>query len=42
LSRGGENLLPPMRDALAASCTLGEICGVLREEFGTYDAHQAP
>jgi methylmalonyl-CoA mutase N-terminal domain/subunit len=37
-----ENLLPPMREALRARCTVGEICGVLREEFGTYDAHRAP
>jgi methylmalonyl-CoA mutase, N-terminal domain len=37
-----ENLLPPMREALAAYCTVGEICGVLRDEFGTYDAHRAP
>jgi methylmalonyl-CoA mutase N-terminal domain/subunit len=37
-----ENLLPPMRDALRARCTVGEICGVLRAEFGTYDAHRAP
>jgi methylmalonyl-CoA mutase N-terminal domain/subunit len=36
---GGEgNLLPPMREALRARCTIGEICGVLREEWGTYDA----
>ena len=41
-SRGTENLLPPMRDALAARCTIGEICGVLRDELGTYDAHLAP
>jgi hypothetical protein len=27
-----------MRDALAARCTVGEICDVLRAEFGTYDA----
>jgi hypothetical protein len=33
-----ENLLPPMRDALHAHCTVGEICEVLREEWGTYDA----
>jgi len=39
---GSESLLPAMRDALAARCTVGEICGVLREEFGTYDAHLAP
>jgi methylmalonyl-CoA mutase N-terminal domain/subunit len=41
-ARGGENLLPPMREALAAYCTVGEICDVLRAEFGTYDAHLAP
>jgi methylmalonyl-CoA mutase N-terminal domain/subunit len=33
-----ENLLPPMRDALRVGCTIGEICNVLRDEFGTYDA----
>ncbi len=41
-ARGDANLVHPMRDALAASCTVGEICGVLREEFGTHDAHAAP
>jgi methylmalonyl-CoA mutase N-terminal domain/subunit len=41
-ARSGENLLPPMRDALAAMCTVGEICNGLREDFGTYDAHLAP
>jgi methylmalonyl-CoA mutase N-terminal domain/subunit len=41
-ARGSENLLPPMREALAARCTVGEICETLREEFGTYDAHLAP
>jgi methylmalonyl-CoA mutase N-terminal domain/subunit len=41
-ARGTENLLPPMREALAALCTVGEICGALREELGTYDAHLAP
>ena len=29
------NLLEPMRAALAARCTIGEICEVLREEWGT-------
>ena len=38
---GTENLLPPMREALRARCTVGEICGVLRDEFGTYDAQRA-
>jgi methylmalonyl-CoA mutase N-terminal domain/subunit len=41
-ARGTANLLPPMRQALAARCTIGEICDALREEFGTYDAHLAP
>jgi methylmalonyl-CoA mutase N-terminal domain/subunit len=41
-ARGTENLLHPMREALAACCTVGEICGVLREEFGTYDTHLMP
>jgi hypothetical protein len=31
-----------MRDALRARCTIGEICNVLREEFGMYDAQLAP
>ncbi|MEX2211782.1 MAG: methylmalonyl-CoA mutase family protein [Gaiellaceae bacterium] len=38
---GTENLLPPMREALRTRCTVGEICEVLRGEFGTYDAHHA-
>jgi methylmalonyl-CoA mutase N-terminal domain/subunit len=38
---GAENLLPPMREALRARCTVGEICGVLREEWGTYDSIRA-
>ena len=42
VARGSENLLPAMRVALAAMCTVGEICNALREEFGTYDAHLAP
>jgi methylmalonyl-CoA mutase, N-terminal domain len=41
-ARGDENLLPPMREALATLCTVGEICAALRDEFGTYDAHLAP
>jgi len=35
------NLLPPMREALRAGCTVGEVCGVLRELWGTYDAQHA-
>ncbi len=40
-AEGTDNLLPPMREALRARCTVGEVCGVLREVFGTYDAHRA-
>ena len=36
-ARGDANLLVPMRDALRARCTVGEICGVLRDEWGEYD-----
>ena len=35
------NLLPPLREALRAHCTVGEICGALRELWGTYDAQHA-
>jgi methylmalonyl-CoA mutase N-terminal domain/subunit len=38
-ARGTGNLLYPMRDALAALCTVGEVCDALRAEFGTFDAH---
>ncbi|MFZ1654035.1 MAG: methylmalonyl-CoA mutase family protein, partial [Candidatus Nanopelagicales bacterium] len=35
-SRGTENLVPVMLEAVRAEATLGEICGVLREEWGEY------
>jgi methylmalonyl-CoA mutase N-terminal domain/subunit len=35
------NLLPALRDALRARCTIGEICGTLRELWGTYDGRHA-
>ena len=38
---GDENLLPPMREALRTGCTVGEICEVLRAEWGTYDAQRS-
>jgi len=41
-ARGDANLLPPLREALRACCTIGEICETLREEWGTYDAQRAP
>ena len=40
-ARGETNLLPPMRDALRAHCTVGEICEALREEWGMYDSLRA-
>jgi methylmalonyl-CoA mutase, N-terminal domain len=36
------NVLPPMREALRAGATVGEVCGVLRRAWGTYDAARAP
>jgi methylmalonyl-CoA mutase N-terminal domain/subunit len=35
-ARSGENMIPPMLQAAQAEATLGEICGALREEWGTY------
>jgi methylmalonyl-CoA mutase N-terminal domain/subunit len=35
-ARSGGNMIPPMLDAARAEATLGEICGALREEWGTY------
>jgi methylmalonyl-CoA mutase, N-terminal domain len=40
VARGEASLLVPMREALRARCTIGEICETLREEFGTYDAQR--
>jgi methylmalonyl-CoA mutase N-terminal domain/subunit len=37
-ARGEENLLPLLREALEAYCTIGEVCEALREEWGMYDA----
>jgi methylmalonyl-CoA mutase N-terminal domain/subunit len=39
-ARGEGNLLHPMREALRARCTIGEICNVLRDEWGMYDAQR--
>ena len=36
VSRTEENLIPAMLDAARAEATLGEICGALREEWGSY------
>jgi methylmalonyl-CoA mutase N-terminal domain/subunit len=40
-ARGTENMLHSMREALRVRSTIGEICGVLREEWGEYDKGRA-
>jgi methylmalonyl-CoA mutase N-terminal domain/subunit len=35
-ARGTENLMPPLKAALADYVTIGECCGVLRRVFGEY------
>jgi methylmalonyl-CoA mutase N-terminal domain/subunit len=36
-ARGTDNLLHPMREALRARATVGEVCNVLRAEWGEHD-----
>ena len=36
VARGEGNLLHPIRAALAADASIGEVCGALREVFGEY------
>ncbi|GAA6747359.1 acyl-CoA mutase large subunit family protein [Thermus brockianus] len=35
-AKGGENLFPYVLEAFRRQATLGEVCGVLREEWGEY------
>ena len=35
-AEGDENLMPPILEAVRAYATLGEMCGVLKEAFGTH------
>jgi methylmalonyl-CoA mutase N-terminal domain/subunit len=35
-ARGTENLLPRIHDALRDRCSLGEVCGAMRDVFGRY------
>ena len=35
-AQGSANLLPPIRAALADRCSVGEVCGALRDVFGEY------
>jgi methylmalonyl-CoA mutase N-terminal domain/subunit len=39
-ARGESDLIVPMREALRARATVGEISNALRDEFGTYDAQR--
>ncbi|MBA3736922.1 MAG: methylmalonyl-CoA mutase [Actinobacteria bacterium] len=39
-ARGDADLIVPMREALRARATVGEISNALRDEFGTYDAQR--
>src|SRR5439155_7185572 len=39
-AEGDGNLLVPMREALRVRCTVGEICGALREVFGMYESQR--
>jgi methylmalonyl-CoA mutase N-terminal domain/subunit len=41
VAEGDGNLLPAMREALRARCTIGEICGELRDLWGTFDSMHA-
>ncbi|HZB77046.1 MAG TPA: methylmalonyl-CoA mutase family protein [Solirubrobacteraceae bacterium] len=34
--RGDDNLLPPIRRALKDACSVGEVCGAMRDVFGEY------
>ena len=36
VAKGTGNLLEPIRAALKDRATIGEVCGVMREEFGEY------
>jgi methylmalonyl-CoA mutase N-terminal domain/subunit len=35
-ARSGGNMIPPMIEAALAEATLGEICGTLKDEWGSY------
>jgi methylmalonyl-CoA mutase N-terminal domain/subunit len=41
LPAGAGNLMYPIVDAVKAYASVGEICGVMRKEFGDYTAPTA-
>ena len=42
VAEGPDNLLPPIRDALRSSATLGEVCDALRAVWGVYQPPDVP
>ncbi|MGH2707686.1 MAG: acyl-CoA mutase large subunit family protein, partial [Actinomycetota bacterium] len=40
-ARASDNLLYPIREALAVYATVGEVCDVLRDQFGSYQPLEA-
>nr|MBA2522051.1 methylmalonyl-CoA mutase [Solirubrobacterales bacterium] len=36
VASGEGNMLPPMKEALRAGASIGEVCGALRDVFGEY------
>ncbi len=38
VARGDDNLIPAIRAALADRCSLGEVCGAMKDVFGAYRA----
>ena len=35
-ARGTDNMLPVLRQALKDRCSMGEVCGAMRDVFGDY------
>src|SRR5881275_2892948 len=35
-ARGADNILPTLREALKDRCSMGEVCGAMRDVFGEY------
>ena len=35
-AEGSDNLLPFIHDALRDRCSMGEVCGAMRDVFGAY------
>jgi methylmalonyl-CoA mutase, N-terminal domain len=40
VAKSGQNLVPPALEAVRAYCTIGEMCDVLRDEFGEYQGKE--